>query len=164
MREVQCACGAVAVALQGTPIGSFACYCDTCQEGSRRLEELPNASALREPDGGTAYVIYRKDRVAYTKGQERVHGYALEQRPKTQRVVATCCNSALLMRFDDARHWVALYHARFGPDAPPIERRICTRFLSNAEALPNDVPSHPDYPPAFMLKLLRAGIAMLFRR
>jgi hypothetical protein len=159
----QCSCGAVAVTLSGAPIGSFACYCDTCQEGSRRIEALPNAPSVREADGGTAYVLYRKDRVTYTKGSELLKDYALEQNPKTNRVVASCCNSAMLMRFDDARHWVPVYRARLGPNAPAIQMRICTSFMPEHRAIPNDVPSYRGYAPAFMVKLLAARIAMLFR-
>jgi hypothetical protein len=104
---------------------------------------LPHAAAVREPNGGTEYVLYRKDRV---------------------RVVAACCNSAMMMCFDDARHWIPIYRARFGPNAPAIQMRICTSFLPKSEILPNDVPAHRDYSPAFMMKLLSSGVAMLFRR
>jgi hypothetical protein len=162
--SAQCSCGAVVLALRGAPIGSFACYCDTCQEGSRRIEALPHAPAVREPHGGTEYVLYRKDRVAYATGQELVKDDKLEQSPKTNRVIATCCNSAMMMRFDDARHWIPIYRARLGPNAPAIQMRICTSFLPNSDLLPNDVPSHGDYPAAFMMKLLSSGVAMLFRR
>jgi hypothetical protein len=162
--SAQCSCGAVVVALRGAPIGSVACYCDTCQEGSSRIEALPHATAVREPDGGTEYVVYRKDRVAYAKGQELLKGYKLEQSLKTNRVVATCCNSPMMMRFDDARHWIPIYRARLGPNAPPIQMRMCTSFLPPGATLPNDVPSHRSYPPAFMMKLLASGIAMLFGR
>lgn len=141
--SARCACGAVVLALRGAPIGSFACYCDTCQEGSSRIEALPHAPAVREPYGGTEYVLYRKDRVAYAKGPELVNGYQLEQSPKTNRIVATCCNSAVMMRFDDPR---------------------CTSFLPKGAILPSDVPSHRGYAPAFMMKLLSSGVAMLFRR
>ena len=162
--SAQCSCGAVVLALRGAPIGSVACYCDTCQEGSRRIEALPHATAVRERHGGTEYVLYREDRVAYAKGQELVKGYKLEQSPKTNRVVATCCNSAMMMSFDDARHWIPIYRARLGPNAPPIQMRICTSFLPAGEILPNDVPSHRNYSAAFMMKLLSSGVAMLFRR
>ncbi len=162
--SARCACGAVVLALRGAPIGSFACYCDTCQEGSSRIEALPHAPAVREPYGGTEYVLYRKDRVAYAKGQELVKGYQLEQSPKTNRIVATCCNSAMMMRFDDARHWIPIYRARLGPNAPTIQMRICTSFLPKGAILPNDVPSHGGYAPAFMMKLLSSGVAMLFRQ
>jgi hypothetical protein len=160
--SAQCSCGAVVLALRGAPIGSFACYCDTCQEGSGRIEALPQAPAVRDAHGGTEYVLYRKDRVAYTKGQELVTDVTLEENPKTKRVVATCCNSAMMMRFDDARHWVPVYRARLGPNAPAVQMRICTSFVPNGETLPNDVPSYPNYAPAFMMKLLSARVAMLF--
>lgn len=162
--SAQCSCGAVVLALRGAPIGSFACYCDTCREGSCRIEALPHAPAVREPHGGTEYVLYRKDRVVYQTGQELVKSLKLEQSSKTNRVVATCCNSAMLMSFDDARHWIPVYRSRLGTNAPPIEMRICTSFLRNGEILPNDVPSHRDYPAAFLLKLLSSGVAMLVRR
>jgi hypothetical protein len=90
--------------------------------------------------------------------------FTLAQSPKTERVVATCCKTAMLMRFDDARHWVAIYRARFGPNAPAIEMRICTRFLPDGAVLPDDVPAYRDYAPALMLKLLSSRLAMLVRR
>jgi hypothetical protein len=161
--QARCSCGAVALTLRGAPIVSLVCYCDTCQEGSRLIEALPNAPAVREPDGGTAYVSYRKDRVTYVKGRELLEEIALKQNSKTKRVVASCCNSAVLMRFDDARHWVAVYRTCFGPDAPAIQMRICTSFLPKNVVLPDDVPSHRDYPGALVMKLLRSRLAMLFR-
>lgn len=161
--QIRCSCGAVALTLHGAPIVTLVCFCDTCQEGSRRIEALPHAPAVREPDGGTAYVSYRKDRVSYAKGRELLQDVTLEQNPKTKRVVAFCCNSAILMRFDDARHWVPLYRARFAPTAPAIQMRICTSFLPENVVLPNDVPSYRDYPAALVMKLLRSRFAMLFR-
>ncbi len=159
----QCSCGAVALALEGAPIVSVACYCDTCQEGSRRIEALPNAPSVREPDGGTAYVAYRKDRVTYAKGKELLRDYSLEQNPRTKRVVASCCNTAVMMRFDDARHWIPVYRARLGPNPPAIQMRICTSYVADNAALPNDVPSHRSYPASLLIKLLSSRIAMLFR-
>jgi hypothetical protein len=161
--QIRCSCGAVALTLHGAPIVSLVCYCDTCHEGSRRIEALPKAPAVREPDGGTGYVSYRKDRVTYVKGRELLEDVTLEQNPKTKRVVASCCNSAVLMRFDDARHWIPLYRARFEPNAPAIQMRVCTSFLPEDVVLPNDVPSHRDYPGALVMKLLRSRLAMLFR-
>ncbi len=161
--QVRCSCGAVVLTLRGAPIVSLVCYCDTCQEGSRRIEALPNAPSVREPDGGTAYVSYRKDRITYAKGRELLIDITLDQRSKTKRVVASCCNSALLMRFDDARHWVPLYRVRFESNPPAIEMRICTSFLPGNVVPPNDVPSYRDYPGALVMKLLRSRLAMLFR-
>ena len=161
---IPCSCGAVALTLEGVPIASVVCYCDTCQEGSRCIEALPNARSVREPDGGTGYVLYRKDRVTCTKGNELLKNFRLEQRPQTNRVVASCCNSALMMRFDNAQHWIPVYRARFEPNPPAIQMRICTSFMADKSAIPNDVPSYKEYSPALITKLLSSRVAMLFRR
>lgn len=158
-----CSCGAVELMLQGAPMMTVTCYCETCQEGSSRIEELPGASSVRESDGGTAYTLYRKDRVTCAKGSELLKDYKLEQNPKTNRVVASCCNSAVLMRFDDARHWIPVYRVRLGPNPPAIQMRICTSSMPENGAIPNDVPSYREYPAAFILKLLSSRVAMLFR-
>jgi hypothetical protein len=138
------------------------CYCDTCQEGSRRIEALPHAPHVREPDGGTAYTLYRKDRVAYTMGSDLLHDMRLDERSKTNRVVASCCNTAMIMRFDDARHWIPVYRARLGAAAPAIQMRICTSFATERATIPNDVPAHSGYPPALVGRLVAARLAMLF--
>jgi hypothetical protein len=65
---VHCVCGQVAVEGIGAPIASVICYCDDCQEGARQIRSLPNAVSIEDPDGGTAYLVYRKDRVTYLKG------------------------------------------------------------------------------------------------
>ena len=127
------------------------------------MEALPNASAVLDRYGGAEYVLYRKDRVIQEKGRELLKSFTLEQSPKTERVYSTCCNSAMMMRFNDVRHWVPIYRARLGSSAPPIELRMCTSFVKD-EALPEDVPSHRDYPPSFMIRLLLSGMAMVFRR
>jgi hypothetical protein len=106
MRIARCSCGSVEIEASGAPITSAVCYCDSCQQGSREIEALTNAPPVLGADGGTAYVLYRKDRIAYAKGAERLHGYKIDAKSTTSRVVATCCNSAMVMRFDDAKHWV----------------------------------------------------------
>jgi hypothetical protein len=53
-----CACGSVELAAIGAPIVSNVCYCGDCQQGSRQIEALPNAGPVRDPDGGTAYILY----------------------------------------------------------------------------------------------------------
>jgi hypothetical protein len=66
-------------------------------------------------------------------------------------VAATCCNSAMFMRFDDAKHWVPVYRARFNGELPPVQWRICA-------------PGSAMYPPGFMWKLLTSRISMLLGR
>jgi hypothetical protein len=100
--------------------------------------------------------------VTYTKGKELLKDYRLDQSPKTNRAVASCCNAVLVMRFDDARHWVPIYRSRFGPNPPPIQMRVCTIFAKNSDTIPSDVPSSAGYPAKFILKLVSSRVAMLF--
>src|SRR3712207_4557822 len=76
-KTARCACGSVELVAIGDPITSVACYCESCQEGSRQIEALPNGRAVCAPDGGTAYVLYRKDRVEYPKGSRLLRGLKL---------------------------------------------------------------------------------------
>ncbi|HEX3466385.1 MAG TPA: hypothetical protein VHS78_20230 [Candidatus Elarobacter sp.] len=145
----------------GSPIACAVCYCDTCQQGGRALEALPNALPVREPDGGTAYVLYRSDRVGYPEGAELLEPLKIDA-TATSRVYATCCNTAMLMRFDDARHWVCVYRSRFHDAAPAVEFRICTKYKPVGVDLANDVPAYAMYPPTLLLRLVKSRLAMLF--
>ena len=109
----RCTCASVELQAIGAPITSVACYCDDCQEGCRQIEALPNAHPVRDPDGGTAYVLYRKDRVECSRGAQFLQDYKIREKSATNRVVATCCNSAMFMNFDDSKHWVPVYRTRF---------------------------------------------------
>jgi hypothetical protein len=161
VRISRCACGSVEIEASGEPITSAVCYCDTCQEGSNQIAAATGAAPIADSDGGTEYVLYRKDRVDYSKGRELLRDYKLEEKSTTNRVVATCCNSAMVMRFDDGKHWVPMYRARFQGDKPPLEFRICTKFKPQTMDIPMDVPSSEMYPGNFMWKLLSSRIAML---
>lgn len=158
---VPCSCGSVEMQVFGVAMMSVVCYCDTCQRGSQQIEELPNTEPVRDPDGGTAYVLYRTDRIAYSRGAELLKPLKIDE-TATSRVYASCCNSAMVMRFDDARHWVCMYRARFRGDAPALDYRICTTFKPAGVEIPNDVPSSAMYPGGFAMKLLKAKFAMLF--
>ena len=164
MQIARCSCGSVEIETFGTPITSVVCCCDSCQEGSRQIEALPNAFPILGPDAGTAYILYRKDRVNYAKGADLLKGYKLEERSTTSRIVATCCNSAMVMRFDDAKHWVPVYRARFLGDLPPVRWRICTKYKPESARISTDIPSSAMYPAGFIWKLVASRIAMLFGR
>lgn len=159
-----CSCGDVELEAFGRPIVSAVCYCDDCQKGSAEIEALPNAPAVCDPDGGTAYILYRKDRIACSKGRELLKTYKLKEKSFTNRVVATCCNSAMFVNFDGGPHWVSVYRARFDGELPPLEMRICTKFKPDGVVLPDDVPSHSGYPPGLIVRLLASRLAMLLGR
>jgi hypothetical protein len=159
-----CSCGAVELKASGQPIVSAVCYCEDCRKGADQIEALPGAGAIRDPDGGTAYILYRKDRIACFKGAELLKSYKLKESSVTNRVVAACCNSAVFMNFDKGPHWVSAYRARFHGELPPLQLRICTKSKPDNVALPDDVPSHSGYPPGFIVRLLASRVAMLLGR
>jgi hypothetical protein len=157
----RCSCGSVELQAMGAPIVGAACYCDDCQEGFRQIEALRNASPVRDSNGGTEYLLYRKDRIKCTRGAELLHGYKIAEKSATNRVVATCCNSAMLLNFDDRKHWVSMCRVRFQGDVPPLQMRVMTKFKPENSDLPRDVPSYPRFPLRFVAKLVAARIAML---
>ncbi|MGY8705562.1 hypothetical protein RAD16_07430 [Bradyrhizobium sp. 18BD] len=159
-----CACGEVEVRAFGKPIVSAACHCDDCQRGAVQIEALPNAPAVRDPHGGTAYMLFRKDRFECARGAERLTPHKLKQTSPTNRLVATCCNSAMFMNFDKGPHWVSVYRTRFHDDLPPLQARICTKFKPADVVLPDDVPSYRSFPPGFIVRLLASRIAMALGR
>jgi len=159
-----CACGCVELKASGKPIVSAACYCDDCQTGAAQIEALPNAASVRDPDGGTSYMLYRKDRFECSKGAELLKPHKLKDASPTNRVVATCCNSAMFVNFDRGPHWVSAYRARFHGDLPPVQARICTKFKPDGIVRSDDVPSYRNYPPSFIVKLLVSRIAMAFAK
>jgi hypothetical protein len=159
-----CACGSVELEASGAPITSVVCYCDDCQEGSGQIEALPNARPVRDSDGGTAYIVYRKDRVKCSKGARLLKGYKIREKSVTNRVVATCCNSAMFLNFDDAKHWVDVYSARLKGDIPPVQMRVCAKFKPDTGHVPSDAPVYSGYSLKFLAKLVAAKIAMRLHR
>ncbi len=157
---VRCTCGKVELEAIGAPITCVVCYCDDCEAGARQIEALPNATAVGEPDGGVGYVVYRKDRVRIPKGAELLRGYKLREKSATNRMVATCCNTALLLRFDDSKHWVDVFRARVIGTAPPLQMQVCTRYRQ-AGSPDSTLPTFPGYPLRLAGKLVAAKVAML---
>ena len=81
----RCACGSVEYEAIGTPITSAICYCASCQEAGRAFEQLPAAPPVLEPDGGTATVLYRKDRVRCVKAPRTSQGVSPQARVANPR-------------------------------------------------------------------------------
>lgn len=158
---INCLCGQVALEAVGTPIASVVCYCDDCQEGARQLRSLPNTVPIEEPDGGTAYLAYRKDRVRQVKGASLLRPLKIREDSATNRVIATCCNAPMLLNFDDGKHWVDLYRSRCHGHVPPVQMRICTKFKPEGGTIPTDAPRYPRYPVALLMKLALAKAAMV---
>ena len=161
--HVNCACGRVALELTGDAIVNAECCCDSCREGSARIEALPRAPAVRTPLGTTRYVLYRKDRARFIKGAELLRDFYLTPESKTRRVVASCCNSPVFVEFKGG-HWLSLYGALWPEGSlPPLEMRTMASDWPDPAALPTDVPNHKTQSGSFFVKLLTAWVAMGFR-
>ena len=159
----RCSCRSVEIEATGTPITSVVCYCESCQEGSRQIEALPNGGPVCDSNGGTAYALYRKDRVEYSKGSPLLRGYKLRDESSTKRLVAACCDSPMFLNFEKG-HWLSVYRTALRGELPPLEMRVHTKSKPPGSDLPNDVPNYPTYYAKFMAKLFAAWIAMLLRR
>jgi len=161
--SASCACGQVQIRATGTPIVASACYCADCQKGGGEIEALLNAVPVRDDDGGTAYLLFPKDRFACIKGQEFLKPDKLKPSSITNRVVATCCNSGMFMNFDKGPYWVSAYRRRFQGDVPPIEMRICTKARASDAPYPDNAPRFSGQPIRLMGRLLSGAIAMALR-
>jgi hypothetical protein len=158
-----CRCGQVVIETAGRPIVSTACYCRSCQEAGRRLQGQPGAPPVLGSDGGTEYVLVRKDRVRCVKGSEKLQEHRLTPDSPTRRVVAACCNAPMFADFTKG-HWLSLYRARLPEGAAPPQMRVMTRERPAGVVLASDVPNHAGHSGGFMWRLLAAWAAMGFRR
>src|ERR1700722_18582532 len=163
-RHSSCACGRVRCQAIGTPIVSLVCYCDDCQEGARNIEALPNAASFRDVDGGTALLTYRDDRFKGSFGEELLVGCQIKENAPTQRMAASCCNSATFLKYTPG-FWVSAYRARFeGDDLPPIEMRDQIEHRRADTPLPSDAPCYRGFPMRLYAKIFSARVSMLLGR
>ena len=156
-----CACGNVEIEAIGKPITAVICYCDDCQAAAQQIEAMQGAKSFRKSDGGTPLIAYRKDRVRCIRGEPLLARLKLRDNSATNRKIATCCNSVMVLDFDDSKHWVDIYGARVKESAPEPEMLVCTKFAPNPPNNPGHVSASSGYPARLMLKLVKARIAML---
>jgi hypothetical protein len=162
-KHLTCTCGQVELRVSGPPILAAACYCDDCQAGARQLSDLGAGPSVVGADGGTPYVLQRKDRVGWLAGEHLLQRHKLRPGTATNRITTACCNTPMLVDFDRGPHWVAIYQSRFDP-APPMEMLVNTRFAPANAVLPNGVSAYRTFPPRFVGKLVASRLAMLFGR
>jgi hypothetical protein len=159
-----CSCGAVEIEAVGRPIVAVVCYCDDCQSAARQIEAMPGASPFRQSDGGTPLIAYRKDRVRYVRGSHLLKKLKLREGSATNRRLAMCCNSVMVLDFDDRKHWIDIYRARMRGDTPAPEMRVCARGEIKGFAEPKNMPTYRGYPARFIAKLVAARLAMVLSR
>ena len=158
-----CRCGKVELEIVGAPIMRGICYCASCQEAGRRYRAAPGADSGLAEDGGTDYVLYRKDRVRCVKGNRLFEERRLKPSSPTRRMYAHCCDTAMFLDFTKG-HWLAIYRGRIPSDMPPATMRMMTAERPEGVILPDDIPNYPAHSVKFILKLLGAWVAMGFRR
>lgn len=162
-RVATCRCGSVALVLSGEQIVAATCYCTSCQTAGAWFETLEGAKPVIEADGGTPYVLFRKDRVRPLRGESLLREHRLKPSSTTRRVVASCCNTPVVMEFQRG-HWLSIYSDTL-PEAerPAVEIRTMTVDRRPGVEFHDSVPSYAKHNGSFMWRLLRAWAAMGFR-
>jgi len=162
-RTAPCRCGKVELRVTGAPILRGICYCASCQDAGRRHQAVSGADSVLTEDGGTDYVLYRKDRVRCVRGGDLLEERRLKPDSPTRRMVTRCCNTAMFLDFTKG-HWLTVYRGRLPDDIPPASMRVMTAERPAGVILPDDIANYPRHSGKFMLKLLGAWMAMGFRR
>lgn len=161
--QLACACGQVHIVVEGAPICSTECHCNSCRAAGERLQSLSGASPFLQANGGTYFVLYRKDRVRFIKGSELLKDFHLSTQATTRRTVAGCCNTPVFLEFKGG-HWLSLYSCLWPDETlPALDLRTMTSDLPANVTLAHDVPSGRRQTLMFYAKLLCAWIAMGFR-
>jgi hypothetical protein len=158
-----CRCGKVELEIVGAPILRGICYCASCQEAGRRFQAAPGVDPVMSEDGGTDYVLYRKDRVRCVRGGDLLEERRLKPGSPTRRMYARCCDTAMFLDFTKG-HWLTVYRGRLPDDIAPATMRMMTGERPEGVILPDDMANYPGHSGKFMLKLLGAWMAMGFRR
>lgn len=161
-QTLSCACGGVRLEVRGAPIITTECHCNSCREAGARLSVLPGVPEIVTANGGTPFVLYRKDRAEVTRGAEHLKAFRLKLDAKTRRVVASCCNTPAFLEFKGG-HWMSIYHTLWPVGTmPAIEIRTMTGDTDGAR-LDDRIPSGARQTAGFYARLLIAWAAMGFR-
>lgn len=160
--SLRCKCGHLTLPAVGQPILTVSCYCSSCQEAARRLSPA-DTSRMVGRDGGTPFVLYRKDRVDFSGSKDALREYRLTPKSPTRRVFASCCGAPMFLEFQNG-HWVSVYSSRL-PEAqrPPIAMRVVTADAPPGTHFDDRIPTYKTHSARFMARLLWAWVKMGFR-
>jgi hypothetical protein len=114
-------------------------------------------------DGGSDYVLYRQDRVRCIQGGELLQERRLKPDSPTRRMYARCCSTAMFVDFTKG-YWLTVYRGRLPNDIPPATMRVTTVERPAGVILPDAYGQLSRPFRKFILKLVRAWMAMGFRR
>jgi hypothetical protein len=157
-----CSCQHVAIELSGEPIVAASCYCASCQQAGQRFELDLGTGPVRDNDAGTRYVLYRKDRLRFTSGHDRLQEHRLTPSSFTRRLVATCCNTPMFLDMTKG-HWLSIYADRLPTGIAPLEMRVMLKDLPAGATVATDVPSFQRHNGKFFWRLIAAWIRMGLR-
>jgi hypothetical protein len=161
--HLSCACGRFEMELEGDQFIATECHCNSCREAGERLGKLPLSRPMLESNGGTQFVLYRKDRVKFPRGQYLLGAFRLKPDSPTRRVVSTCCSTPLFLEFQGG-HWLSIYSTLWPEGtAPRPELRTMTGDRPPGSALDESLPAGRVATLGFYGKLLGAWIAMGFK-
>lgn len=170
--SLSCSCGKLRLPVRGVPFMSVACFCASCQAAgdlfaafgnALRADEQSGSVAVKEPNGGTPYILYRKDRVDCSTAAALLYEHRLTPESPTRRVLSVCCNSPMFLEFQNG-HWLSVYVARVPADLrPATELRTMTKDAPPGTHFDDGVPSYRTHSFGFMLRLLWAWVKMGFR-
>lgn len=151
---------------------SAACFCTSCQtagdffalSGSAASDAaLPGSGTVKDQDGGTPFVLYRKDFVDCSKAAALLYEHRLSPQSPTRRVLSVCCKSPVFLEFQNG-HWLSVYAARVSDDfRPAVELRTMTKDAPRGTHFDDGIPSFRTHSFGFMLRLLWAWVKMGFR-
>jgi hypothetical protein len=131
------------------PLLSVECCCTSCRTAGDVLEKLSGAPQIVGRNGATHLVVYRKDRIHFSKGTEVLKEYRLTPESPTRRIVATCCNTPIGLDFTKG-HWLSLYGCLWPAQTlPPIQMRAMTSDSLDGTIFSDEVPNHKRYPFSF---------------
>jgi hypothetical protein len=161
--SLRCACGQFHLSVTGEPFITAECHCTSCRSASQRLSALPVALPMTAANGGTPYVLYRKDRVAFPDGTAALAAFRLTDASHTRRLVTTCCKTPIGVEFEGG-HWLSLYAGLWSEaDRPAMQIRTQTGDVPTGTVLDDSLPAGGGVTAGFYAKLLWAWIAMGFK-
>lgn len=156
-KEFQCDCGQVIFRTTGPHIIAATCYCDDCQKAARQLP------ILLDTDGGTAFVLHRKDKINPISGTDHLSEFKLNPTSRSRRIITTCCKTPMFFEFLDG-HWLSIYKNRFNEEErPQTQIRTMTKYKNPDLVFNDSIPSPESHNFYFIYKLLTAWIAMGFK-
>lgn len=159
---IRCQCGKLTISAFGAPILSASCYCTSCQTAGHLFSKHLHIQSPQSADGGTHYVLYRKDRVDYAPAISSLWAFRLNEKTKTRRVLSSCCNTPLFLELGNG-HWLSVYAHVLPPDSRPSPSLRTMISDVPGQSFNDDMPSYSSQSPGFMFRLLWAWIQMGFR-